>query len=97
MVKKWGDERHNRHRPRAIIHAKPGHLDVDVVVDVVVVVVVADVPWLWESWEMVNSLVFYRLCINPRVSPYFEFFSGSTFYYQNHPHFPLSLPYLSGS
>jgi hypothetical protein len=25
---------------------KPGHLDVDVVV----VVVVADVPWLWECW-----------------------------------------------
>jgi hypothetical protein len=43
---KSGEKRHNRHRPRAIIHAKPGHLDVDVVV----VVVVANVPWLWESW-----------------------------------------------
>ena len=31
MAKKWR-ERHNRHRPRAIIHAKPGHLVVDVVV-----------------------------------------------------------------
>jgi hypothetical protein len=27
MAKKW--RRHNRHRPRAIIHAKPGHLVVD--------------------------------------------------------------------